>query len=98
VCLPEKLMRLEIYLKDSRSVLLVFTDRRKRADMDRRLSSAISGRSVTLTTGLTPSGLITPFASRFGVRVLAGFGLDELSTAQRKWQAREISNVGGPSM
>ncbi|KAI0273049.1 beach-domain-containing protein [Russula aff. rugulosa BPL654] len=85
---------LEIYLKDSRSVLLVFTDRRKRADMDKRLSSAISGRSVSLTTatGLTPSGLMTPFASRFGARVLAGFGLDELSTAQRKWQAREISN------
>jgi hypothetical protein len=98
VCLSEELLRLEIYLKDSRSVLLVFTDRRKRADMDRRLSSAISGRSVTLTTGLTPSGLITPFASRFGVaRVLAGFGLDELSTTQRKWQAREISNVGEPS-
>ena len=98
VCLSKKLIRLEIYLKDSRSVLLVFTDRRKRADMDRRLSSAISGRSVTLTTttGLTPSGLITPFASRFGARVLAGFGLDELSTAQRKWQAREISNVGEP--
>ena len=97
VCLSENIMRLEIYLKDSRSVLLVFTDRKKRADMDRRLSSAISGRSVTLTTGLTPSGLITPLANRFGARVLAGFGLDELSTAQRKWQAREISNVGEPS-
>lgn len=91
-------MRLEVYLKDSRSVLLVFTDRMKRTEMDRKLSSAISGRSVTLTTGLTPSGLMTPFTSRFGARVLAGFGLDELSTAQRKWQAREISNVGEPPM
>lgn len=61
--------------------------------MDRRLSSAISGRSATLTAGLTPSGLMSPFASIVGARVLAGFGLDELSTAQRKWQAREISNV-----
>ena len=61
--------------------------------MDRRLSSAINGRSATLTAGLTPSGLISPLASRVGARVLAGFGLDELSTAQRKWQAREISNV-----
>lgn len=93
LCLSELPMRLEIYLKDSRSVLLVFTDRRKRADMDRRLSSAISGRSATLTAGLTPSGLMSPFASIVGARVLAGFGLDELSTAQRKWQAREISNV-----
>ncbi len=91
------LIRLEIYLKDSRSVLLVFTDRRKRTDIDWRLSSAISGRSTTLTTGLTPGGLISPFASRVGARVLAGFGLDELSTAQRKWQTREISNVCEPS-
>ena len=91
--LSGKLIRLEIYPKDSRSVLLVFTDRRKRTDMDRRLSSAINGRSTTLTASLTPSGLISPLASRVGARVLAGFGMDELSTAQRKWQAREISNV-----
>jgi hypothetical protein len=90
-------MRLEIYLKDSRSVLLVFTDRRKRTDMDRRLSPAIGGRSTTLTAGLTPGSLISPFASKFGARFLAGFGLDELSTTQRKWQAREISNVCEPS-
>ncbi|KAI0002519.1 beach-domain-containing protein [Russula compacta] len=86
----------EIYLKDSRSVLLVFTDRRKRTDMDRRLSSAISGRSATsaagLTASLTPSVLKSPFTSLVGARVFAGFRPDELSTAQRKWQAREISN------
>ena len=95
------LTRLEIYLKDSRSVLLVFTDRRKRTDMDRRLSSAMNGRPATstapLTPGLTPSftpGIIkSPFASIVSARVFAGFRADELSTAQRKWQAREISNV-----
>jgi hypothetical protein len=101
VCLSETLMRLEIYLKDSRSVLLVFTDRRNRTDMDRRLSSAINGRPATATAGLTPSlttsftpNIIkSPLASIVGSRVFAGFRADELSTAQRKWQAREISNV-----
>jgi len=91
-------MRLEIYLKDSRSVLLVFTDRGKRTDMDRRLSSAINGRSAAghtpgLTPSLTPSVFKSPFVSKFGARVFAGFRPDELSTAQRRWQAREISNV-----
>ncbi|KAI0300557.1 beach-domain-containing protein [Multifurca ochricompacta] len=84
---------LEIYLRDSRSVLLVFTDRRKRTDMDRRLSSAITGRSITSATiGLTPGVLKSPFTSKVSARVFAGFRADELSTAQRKWQAREISN------
>ncbi|KAH9975416.1 beach-domain-containing protein [Lactifluus volemus] len=85
---------LEIYLKDSRSVLLVFTDRKKRIDMDRRLSSAINGRSLAATssTGLTPGLLKSPFASLVSARVIAGFRADELSTAQRKWQTKEISN------
>ncbi|KAH9006451.1 beach-domain-containing protein [Lactarius hatsudake] len=88
---------LEIYLRDSRSVLFVFTDRRKRADMDRRLSSAINGRSansatIGLAPSLTPNILKSPFTSRVSARVFSGFRADELSTAQRKWQAREISN------
>ncbi|KAI9465845.1 beach-domain-containing protein [Lactarius psammicola] len=88
---------LEIYLRDSRSVLFVFTDRRERADMDRRLSSAINGRSANTATmgfapSLTPNILKSPFTSRVGARVFSGFRADELSTAQRKWQAREISN------
>ncbi|KAH9042628.1 beach-domain-containing protein [Lactarius pseudohatsudake] len=85
---------LEIYLRDSRSVLFVFTDRRKRADMDRRLSSAINGRSANsaLAPSLTPNILKSPFTSRVSARVFSGFRADELSTAQRKWQAREISN------
>jgi hypothetical protein len=101
MCLSETFMRLEIYLKDSRSVLFVFTDRRKRTDMDRRLSSAVGGRPATSTASLTPSLtpsfppsiLKSPFASIVSARVFAGFRTDELSTAQRKWQAREISNV-----
>ena len=33
----------------------------------------------------------TPF--KVSAKVLSGFRADSLSTAQRKWQAREISNV-----
>ncbi len=69
--------------------------------MDRRLSSAIGGRpglsaavlTPVLTPGFTPNILKSPFASIVSARVFAGFRADELSTAQRKWQAREISNV-----
>ena len=69
--------------------------------MDRRLSSAMNGCHATSTVphtpGLTPSftpGIIkSPFVSIVSARVFAGFRTDELSTAQRKWQAREISNV-----
>ena len=35
----------------------------------------------------------TPLLGRMGSRVLSGFRADELSTATRKWQARELSNV-----
>lgn len=34
----------------------------------------------------------TPLLGKMSAKVLSGFR-DELSTAQRKWQAREISNV-----
>ncbi len=32
-------------------------------------------------------------SSSFGAKMLSGFSSDELSSAQRKWQSREISNV-----
>ncbi|KAF8266238.1 beach-domain-containing protein [Lactarius quietus] len=88
---------LEIYLRDSRSVLFVFTDRKKREEMDRRLMSTMNGRSATsatlgFTPSLTPNILKSPFTSRVSARVFSGFRADELSTAQRKWQTREISN------
>ena len=66
--------------------------------MDRRLTTALNGRSATPATlgfapSLTPNILKSPFTSRVSARVFSGFRADELSTAQRKWQAREISNV-----
>ncbi|KAK0186450.1 beach-domain-containing protein [Armillaria mellea] len=80
---------LEIYFKDSRSLLIVFLDKKKRLDIDQRLSTMINNASNAPTT---PGLLITPLLGNIGARVLAGFRPDELATAQRKWQTREISN------
>lgn len=82
---------LEIYFKDSRSLLIVFLEKKKRSEVDQRLS-AIIGRNIS-DGSLTPGLRRTPMLGRMGSRVLSGFRTDELSTAQRKWQAREISNV-----
>ncbi|KAI0067044.1 beach-domain-containing protein [Artomyces pyxidatus] len=86
---------LEIYFRDSRSLLVVFLEQRQRVDMDRRLSSAISGRGGPdsgLTPGPTPGLLKSPLFNRASAKLFSGFRADELSTAQRKWQTREISN------
>ncbi|KAG7440786.1 beach-domain-containing protein [Guyanagaster necrorhizus] len=80
---------LEIYFKDSRSLLIVFLDKKKRLDVDQRLSAMINNSSNVPTT---PGLLITPLLGNIGAKVLAGFRPDELATAQRKWQTREISN------
>ncbi|RDB25611.1 Beige 1 [Hypsizygus marmoreus] len=81
---------LEIYFKDSRSLLIVFLDKKKRFEIDHRLASII-GRHVS-DGPLTPGLHRTPMLGRMGSKVLSSFRADELSTAQRKWQAREISN------
>ncbi|KAI0317827.1 beach-domain-containing protein [Amylostereum chailletii] len=81
---------LEIYFRDSRSLLVVFLSQKHREEMQQRLSSAINGRH--LGDQHTPGLLRSPFVGRFGAKVLSGFRLDELSNAQNKWQVREISN------
>lgn len=97
------LSSLELYFRDSRSLLVVFPKRAERQATNERLQYSISGRSVQ--DSLTPGGgglLKSPLVNRLSARVSAtarasakvmGFRLDELSTAQRRWQAREISNV-----
>lgn len=65
--------------------------------MDQRLSSMVAsgGGSESLTPG---TGIRkTPLFGKVSAKVMAGFRTDSLSTAQRKWQAREISNVGTDS-
>ena len=94
--------RLEIYFRDSRSLLVVFVNRKQRREITSRLSHII-GR---ITGDPGSAGLLkSPFTGRlsakvsssFGARVLSGFSSDELSSAQRKWQSREISNVSTSS-
>ena len=85
---------LEIYFKDSRSLLIVFLDKKKRSDLEQRLST-ILGRpysDVAPTPG-TASLQRTPIFGKMSSRMLSGFRSDELSSATRRWQAREISNV-----
>ncbi|KAF8652783.1 hypothetical protein AX16_004175 [Volvariella volvacea WC 439] len=80
---------LEIYFKDSRSLLIVFLDKEKRLSVNHRLNYIISQYSAEVAA--TPSLLKTPLFGRSSARVVSNKTMD-LSTAQRKWQAREISN------
>lgn len=59
--------------------------------MHQRLSSLIQKEQTTEPR--TASFIRTPLLSSAGSKVWMGFRADELSTAQRKWQTREISNV-----
>jgi hypothetical protein len=87
-------LRLEIYFKDSRSLLVVFLDKKKRSDMDHHLSGIVNKKAnESLHTPGTTGLLKTPLFGLVSAKVLSGLMPDELSTAQRKWQAREISNV-----
>ncbi|KAL1717715.1 beach-domain-containing protein, partial [Schizophyllum commune] len=81
---------LELYFKDNRSLLIVFVEKRRRTDIHGRLSH-ITGTSGVANAPSTPALLRTPL---YGLsRAFSGFRADELATAQRRWQAREISNV-----
>lgn len=55
-------------------------------DIEQRLSSIVGKYSDNI------SNPKTPILGRMGSRV-SGWRADDLHTAQRKWQAREISNV-----
>ncbi|KAH9919489.1 beach-domain-containing protein [Epithele typhae] len=84
---------LELYFRDSRSLLVVFVDRKQRREMTGRLTSIIrSFGGDPGSAGLMKSPFTGKLSGRFGGKYLNGFGSDELSIAQRKWQSREISN------
>ncbi|TDL19109.1 beach-domain-containing protein [Rickenella mellea] len=80
---------LEIYFKDSRNLLVVFASKKARHDISDKLSTAMALRAAAESK--SPMLLRTPMFGRVSARVLSG-SRDELGTAQRKWQAREISN------
>lgn len=83
---------LELYFTDSRSLLIVFLEKKKRFEINQRLASIIS-RNLSDAVQ-TPGLRRTPMFGRTNSKLMLGYKEDELSTAQRKWQAREISNVG----
>ncbi|TBU31477.1 beach-domain-containing protein [Dichomitus squalens] len=88
---------LEIYFRDSRSLLVVFVDRKQRREITGRLSHIISRTGGDpASAGIMKSPFVGRLSSKvtsaFSVKMMSGFGSDELSIAQRKWQSREISN------
>ena len=68
----------------------MFLDKKRRREMNERLTSMIAKESEA--GPITPA-ILSPFFGKVSAKVMIGFRADELSTAQRKWQAREISNV-----
>ncbi|KAJ7143646.1 beach-domain-containing protein [Mycena filopes] len=78
---------LEVYFKDSRSLLVVFLDKERRRDIDQRLVRIIGRHNPPDAVSATPGRMRTP---RYGTRKTQKS--DDLSTAQRRWQTREISN------
>ncbi|PIL27451.1 hypothetical protein GSI_10600 [Ganoderma sinense ZZ0214-1] len=88
---------LEIYFRDSRSLLVVLSDRKQRREITGRISQII-GRtgndpgSAGLARSPFVGRLSSKVASAFSAKMVSGFSSAELSVAQRKWQSREISN------
>ncbi|EJC99617.1 beach-domain-containing protein [Fomitiporia mediterranea MF3/22] len=81
---------LELYFKDNRSLLIVFPNKQRRQEISDKLANSVVARS----TSVSRSPLVlhrTPLLGRATTRVMTDLR-DELATAQRKWQAREISN------
>ena len=87
---PIFLHSLELYFKDSRSLLIVFSTKRKRQDFSDKISSFMEAKN--LAPARSPLMRRTPMLGKMSAKVFSGFR-DELFTAQRRWQAREISNV-----
>ncbi|EJT97367.1 beach-domain-containing protein [Dacryopinax primogenitus] len=85
---------LELYLRDNRSILLVFETSQARQSAFSRLAGSRSGKPPAEAASAFP--LRTPLASAMtavGARfTMIGTGRAELETATRKWQARELSN------
>lgn len=75
-------------------MLVVFLHKERRSDTYHRLATIISRTTLEVSTpGIGSALLKSPLLGRVSSRVLSGLKIDEISTAQRKWQAREISNV-----
>jgi len=83
--------RLEIYMCDSRTLLVVFATAKDRQDINAKLTM-LHGGGLKPPEPHSAGGFRTPLIRSVGSKVLTGFR-EEIWTAQRRWQAREISNV-----
>lgn len=90
-CFFNILSSLELYFKDSRSLLIVFLDKKRRTIINQKLAAITNRQKPELT--ITPGTVRPHMLGRASSRMLSGLKGDELSTATRKWQTREISNV-----
>lgn len=83
---------LEIYMKDSRSLFVVFSKPQDRREINDKFSQLMNLRAAN-DGAVTPHGpmIRSPFLTRVTQRVFTG-ARDEIVTAQRRWQARELSN------
>lgn len=88
---------LEIFFKDSRTLLAVFLDGAHRHDVSQRLQGIITRHSThehVSTLGLVLREMSIAMPKGKGRAALTAHE-KALATAQRRWQDREISNVGG---
>ncbi|CAE6467269.1 unnamed protein product [Rhizoctonia solani] len=81
---------LEFYFKDNRTVLVVCATPDARQQILNKIAFVQARSSLE---SLTPGGFRSPLINRMSARVTLAFqGRDEVSTATRRWQAREITN------
>jgi len=89
---------LEIFFKDSRTLLAVLLDGAHRHDVSQRLQVIITRHSThehVSTLGLVLREMSIAMPKGMG-RAAPTAHDKAVATAQRQWQNREISNVGGP--
>ncbi|CCA74831.1 related to WD repeat and FYVE domain-containing protein 3 [Serendipita indica DSM 11827] len=83
---------LEIYMKDSRSIFVVFPTQKDRQEINDKFSFLMNMRAAS-DAATSPAGpmLRSPFLSRVTARVFTG-ARDDIASARSRWQTREISN------
>ncbi|KAG9093766.1 hypothetical protein FS749_013788 [Ceratobasidium sp. UAMH 11750] len=81
---------LEFYFKDNRTALIVCATPDARQQILNRIAFVQARSSLE---SVSPGGFRSPLISRVSARVAVALqGRDEVATATRRWQAREISN------
>lgn len=79
-------------MRDSRTLLIVFATNKERQDMHGKLTWLLGSKTSDPNTPNATSAISAQFLGLVSAKMLTGYR-EEIWTAQRKWQAREISNV-----